>query len=175
MNLVRIVTLITVIGAICSCSKGKVKADTASGIAAEANPSTVHAASARIADPCKLLTQAEASEAVGAKLGAGELRHFGTVNRCAFYDPTKEEKLWLDVQNETAHVPDSQLFDSFAHGPDVKMISGIGDRAIWDHSQIGTFLYVLKGETMVAIGLPRTMATMTPAVEKAARLIAGRM
>jgi hypothetical protein len=174
MNLVRIVTVIVVLGAICSCSKGKAGSENASGVASDTTPSEVSATWHPIADPCKLLTQAEASEAVGTRVGAGELRHFGSIDRCSFPDAAKDQKLWLDVQTASATVPDSALFDSFTHGPDVKMVSGIGDQAIWNASQIGTFLYILKGGNMVAMGLGK-MPTMTPSVEKAAKVIASRM
>lgn len=157
----------------CAClsSKSNVPAQDASGSTSAASS----AATARITDPCKLLTEAEASEAIGAKLGPGVLKNLGVVTRCAYSNRAQEQELWLDVQNSTAVVSDPVLFDSLGHGPDSKWINGIGDQAVWAHSQYATFLYVLKGGNMVAMGLPRTMATVTPAVEKAAKLVATRM
>jgi hypothetical protein len=64
------------------------------------------------------------------------------------------------------------LFDSYAHMPNVKPVSGIGDQALWSHSDFGTGLDILKGGRLVQMGLPRTMTTITPEVEKAATLIA---
>jgi hypothetical protein len=81
----------------------------------------------------------------------------------------------MDVHNETAPVADAVLFDSYTHMPDVKPVSGIGDQALWSHSEIGSGLDILKGGRLVQVGLPRTMTTMTPGVERAARLIASRM
>jgi hypothetical protein len=133
------------------------------------------ASSARIADPCKLLTQAEASAALSAALGPGELKRMGIITRCAYSNAAADQKIFLDVQNETAPVTDAALFDSFTHMPDAKPVSGIGDQALWGHSEYATSLFILKGGKVVAVGLPRTVAAMTPGIEKAAKLIASRM
>ena len=81
----------------------------------------------RIADPCRLLTQAEASEAIGAKLEAGELKQFGGITRCSFYNMRDNEQgLILDVKNENSPTSDSAYFESDSHNPDAKAVSGIG-------------------------------------------------
>jgi hypothetical protein len=154
----------------CGCSSNKTEPSNQPSSQASASPS-----SPPITNPCSLLTQAEASEAIGAKLGPSDLRRFGIVTRCTYSNRGSDQGLWLDVRNETAPVADAALFDSYTHMPDVKPIAGIGDQALWTHSQIGTGLDILKGGRLVQIGLPRTMATMTPAVQKAAQLIASRM
>jgi len=147
----------------------------------------VQAASApRITDPCKLLTQVEASEAAGRKLNPGELERFGGITRCTFPDPTDSEgQIFLDVHGETAPVADAALFDSYLHAPNGKPVSGIGDQAVWSHSEMPspsgrsvmkfTSLDILKGGRLVEVRLPGSMTTITAGVEKAGKLIAGRM
>lgn len=104
------------------------------------------AAAPSISDPCKLLSQAEASAALGEKLGAGKLRHYGPVSRCQFFAGEKED-LFLDVA-------DPAMFDALAHGSDAKPIAGIGDRALWQHNEYATFLHIVKGGNMVSMGFP---------------------
>jgi hypothetical protein len=175
MRILKIIITLSAVAIFSSCNRGN-SPGSAQQSDQSSNTSVAQATSPRIADPCKLLTQNEASEAISTRLGPGEMKTFRGVTRCAFFNTqNREEELWLDVQNETAVVTDVVLFDSLSHGPDVKPVSGIGDRALWAHSQIGTFLYILKGGNMLAIGLPRTMAAMTPAVEKAGKLMASRM
>lgn len=169
MKFFRAVTVLALLAAVCACSGTKNSAAEPSGLQAQAAPT------ARIADPCKLLTQAEASEAIGAKLGSGDLKHFGIVTRCTYYSLATDQKLFLDVHNETAPEPDAVLFDSYTHMPNVKPVSGIGDQALWSHSEIGSWLDILKAGRLVQIGLPHTVTTITPAVEKAATQIASRM
>jgi hypothetical protein len=165
MKFVRVMVIGGALASACACSGTK-----AGGTTAQA-PSAP-----RIPDPCRLLTQAEASEAIGTKLDAGTLKRFGIITRCAYYNSrTREQELFMDVHNETAPVADPALFDSYTHMPDVKPVSGIGDQALWSHSEIGSGLDILKGGRLVQVGLPRTMTTMTPAVERAARVIASRM
>jgi len=107
--------------------------------------------------PANLLTQVEASEAIGAKLGPGELKRMGIITRCTYYNRATDQMLWLDVHNETAPEPDAVLFDSYTHMPNVKPVSGIGDQALWSHSDFGSDLDILKGGRLVLMGLPRTM------------------
>lgn len=175
MKLVRVMVVASALASTCACSGTK----PGPGQPADASTAGQPASVARIPDPCKLLTQAEASEAIGAKLDAGELKQFGAITRCSFYNKQdREQELFLDVQNETATVPDAALFDASTHGPGTKPVLGIGDQALWYHSDDrfgGTSLDILKGGRFVHVILPRTIATMTPAVEKAGKLIAGRM
>lgn len=127
-----------------------------------------HAAPAPISNPCRLLTIAEASVALGEPLVRSDVQHFGPIIRCRFFDASGDEPLWLDAA-------DAATFEGLAHLPDVEPVSGIGDRALWQHNELATFLYILKGGNMVSIGLPRTLSSLTPAVRKAAELIAERM
>ena len=175
MKQFRAVAFIVVLSVVFGCSGCKSK--TADQTASQTNSSGASAAptSPRITDPCKLLTQEEASAAIGEKLGPPELKDMGVVMRCAFRIQSTGHELFLDVQKPTATVADPVLFDSLSHGPDSKPVSGMGEGATWSHSEYATFLYILKGGNMVAIGLPRTTATMTPEVEKAGKLVASRM
>lgn len=174
MKALRVIAILGALAMFCRCN-GKSTEPTQQS-SQGSNTGAVKAAGPRIGDPCKLLTQAEASDAINTRLGPGEIKTFRGITRCAFFNSgNREEEIWLDVQNDSAVVDDRTLFDSLSHGPDVKLVAGIGDQALWSHSQIGTFLYILKAGNMVAIGLPRTMAAMTPAVEKSGKLIASRM
>jgi hypothetical protein len=126
------------------------------------------AASTPIANPCRLLTIAEASVALGENLVRSDVQHFGPIIRCRFFNASGDEPLWLDAA-------DAETFEGLAHLPDVEPVSGIGDRALWQHNELATFLYVLKGGKMVSIGLPRTLSSVTPAIRQAAKVIADRM
>lgn len=154
----------------CACSKNKPEAQAASSAAASPARATP------IADPCTLLTQAEASAAAGVTLSPGQTRRFGVVTRCTFTDradPSRE--VLLDVQNETAPVADPELFDSYTHLPDVQRVSGIGDQALWVHNEIDSEVDILKGGRLVEMKVPRSVTTMTPAITTAAKAIASRM
>jgi hypothetical protein len=169
MKFFQAITVLTLFAAVCACSGTK------NGAAEPASTSAPAAQTVRIADPCKLLTQAEASEAIGAKLGPGELKRMGIITRCGYHNRARELELFLDVHNETAPEPDAVLFDSYTHMPNVKPVSGIGEGALWSHSDFGSHLDILEGGKLVEMGLPRTLTTITPAVEKAATQIASRM
>lgn len=171
MKLARLIVIAAALASACACSSKKPAPEQAS------SSTDVQAASvARIADPCKLLTQAEASEAMGAGLEPGVLKRFGVITRCTFSNKrVPEQDLFLDVHNETAPESDSVLFDSYTHMPDIQHVSGIGDQALWAHSELSTRLDIFKGGRLVEVGLPRTVATMTPALEKTGKLIASRM
>lgn len=131
-------------------------------------------ASPHIPDPCKLLTAAEASELLGAKLSPGEIKRMGVVTRCAFRG-TADQEVFLDVHNETAPESDASIFDGMTHLPDVQPVSGIGDKALWSHDKFGSKLFIMKGGKLVIVGVPSTVSALTPAVEKAGKLIASRM
>lgn len=129
---------------------------------------TTAAAAAPIANPCKLLTPAEASAAIGRTLVRSDVQHYGPITRCRFFDAAGDEPLWLDAA-------DAATFEGLEHLPGVQPVVGIGDRALWQHDELATFLHILKGGDMISMGLPRTLATLTPGVQKAAKLVAGRM
>ena len=172
MKLVRVMVIGGALASACACSSTKAGPDQLAGVSATAKA----AFAPRIADPCKLLTQGEASEAIGAKLQAGELKRFGPITRCEFYSkPDSEQSLLLDVRNETSQVSEATLFDSDTHNPDAKSVPGVGDQAFWFHSELGSLLEIFKAGRLVSVTLPRTMTTATPALGKAARLIASRM
>ncbi len=129
-------------------------------------PSRVETA-APITNPCTLLTQAEATEVIGKKLGPGELTHPFTGARCRFIATPSMEELYLDVATPT-------LFAAYQEMGPTK-VPGIGDSALWIHSDVGSYLHIQKGSNYITLGLPKTFTTMTPAVVKAGKLIASRM
>lgn len=130
-----------------------------------AYPTIADAASAHpIANPCKLLTQAEVSAALSLKFGAGQLTHPG-LPRCRFLTASQEE-VFVDAV-------DPGMFDAYAHG--ATPLAGIGDKALWAHDRFSSDIYIVKGGNMVTLGLPRTITKMTPALEKLAKLVAARM
>lgn len=135
---------------------------------ASALAATAAAGATPISNPCKLLTPAEASAAVGQTLVRSDVQRYGPVTRCRFFNASGDEPFWLDAA-------DAATFEGLEHLPDAKPVAGIGDRALWQHDEISTFLHILKGGNMISMGLPRTLATLTPAVQKAAKLVADRM
>lgn len=140
---------------------------------AGASPSAAKApaapAAAAIADPCKLLTQDEASAALGEHTGQGELKHFGSITtRCSFYSPSTQKELFLDVSNPG-------LFDAATH-LGATPVAGIGDKALWQSDAHSSFLFIEKdGKVINMGGLPGGMATPSPAVQQAGKAIASRM
>lgn len=134
-------------------------------LASSAYPMVADAGSASsISNPCKLLTQAEVSAALGMKFGAGQLTHPG-LPRCRFLTASDDE-VFIDVV-------DPAMFDAYAHG--ATPLSGIGDKALWAHDRFSSDIHIVKGGNMVTLGLPRTISQMTPALAKLAKLVAARM
>jgi hypothetical protein len=123
---------------------------------------------APITDPCKLMTQDEASSVMGKKVGPGELTHPGPKPRCRFVTSTFQE-IFIDVSDPPF------VAGLLQDGTVAVSVPGIGDKAAWHHDQYSSALFIVKGSNAVVLGLPSTIATMTPAVEKEAKLIASRM
>ena len=117
-----------------------------------------------IADPCALISVAEVSEAMGRPSKAGELTHPFHGNRCRFYDATSQYEIFLQTV-------DPVLIKAVLK--DATAIPGMGDWAYWSAGAV----YVGKGNQALMIGfqLPHTLTAMTPAAEKLARTVAGRM
>ena len=147
------------------CSRS---AEESSATPTHASTAAARTRSAPLADPCKLLTQEEAAAAIGRSVTRSDLQHYGRVNRCRFFSADGDEPIWLDAE-------DAAMFDAVAHLPDAKPLSGIADQAFWQHNELSTFVHILKNGRMVSMGLPRTMSTLTPEAEKAAKLVASRM
>lgn len=164
MRYVKLFALLTSLALTASCSGSPGNTATTLGPQAAA----AQRPSPSISDPCKLLTLAEASAAIGKSLVRNDVQHYGPVTRCRFFDAGGDEPIWLDVA-------DAATFDGLAHMPGMKAVNGIGDQALWQHDELSTFVHILKGSNMVSMGLPRTFATMTPAVTKAAQLVASRI
>lgn len=132
-------------------------------------PQASAAPAVAIADPCKLLTQDEAAAALGKRTGPGELKQFGSITtRCSFYSPSTQEELFLDVSNPG-------LFDAAAH-LGATPVAGIGDKALWQSDAHSSFLFIEKDGKVINLGgLPGGMATPSPAVQQAGKLVASRM
>lgn len=162
-----VILLLTPLAFAAGCSGSAGSASTASA-AGQATASATARPSAPIENPCRLLTRAEASAAIGQTLVRKDVQHYGPVTRCRFFNAAGDEPIWLDAA-------DAGTFEGLTHMPDMRPVSGIGDQALWQHDELSTFVYILKGGNMVSMGLPRTLATMTPAVTKAAKLVASRM
>lgn len=165
MRIVLACAVSAAVALMAGCSQHQGSAPTTGEVAASATPTV--AAAAPIADPCSLLTQAEASAAMGAPVGPGQRKQFGKLTtRCSFSTASNDE-LFLDVSNPG-------LFDAATHMGAVP-VAGIGDHALWQHDQYSSLLMIEKGGNVINMGLPRTIASPTPAVLKAGKLIAGRM
>lgn len=117
-----------------------------------------------IADPCKLVSVAEVSEAMGRPSKPGELTHPFNGNRCRFYDATAQYEIFLQTV-------DPALVKGVL--AEATVLPGMGDWAYWS----GGAVYVGKGDHALMIGfqLPHTLTAMTPAAEKLARAVASRM
>lgn len=168
MRYIRLLFAVIVSSAFMTGCSGSDENTSAGASAAQPSPSTAQRSSASISDPCRLLTLAEASAAVGETLERNDVQHYGPVTRCRYFNAGGDEPIWLDVE-------DADTFEGLAHLPDVKPVSGLGDRALWQHNELATFVHILKGGNTASMGLPRTLSTMTPAVNKAAQLVARRM
>jgi len=116
--------------------------------------------------PCRLLTQAEISAALGTRFGAGQLTNTGAGPRCRFFTASQHE-VFIDVV-------DPALFDAYAHSADA-VLTGIGYKVLWQHTSYQSYLYILKDGNLVTVGLPRSLSVPTPAVRRLAKLIASRM
>jgi hypothetical protein len=123
--------------------------------------------SASLANPCTLLTQAEASAALGMQFGAAEMidnKKLG--KRCRF--ATSGDELFIDISDNNG------LADSYAHLPDATPVKGLGDKAVWMPGHI-PILCIVKGNTLVNIGFPPSVKSLTPGARKVAELVASRM
>jgi hypothetical protein len=164
MSSLRIFVVVILVGLIAGCS-GTKNSSAASGNSAVAS----HPRAAAIANPCKLLTQQEASAVMGAPVrGPGELVHIQNVGaRCRFFTKSEDE-LFLDAT-------DDSLYDTYSHLGGVPVPGIGGDGAMWLHSQVGSYLYIKKDGNMITMGMPRTITTVTPAVIAAGKAIASGM
>src|SRR5579875_884241 len=165
MRIVLTCSVFAAVALMAGCSQHQGSVPATGEVAASATPTA--AAAVPIADPCSLLTLAEASAAMGEAVGPGQRKQFGKLTtRCSFSTASNDE-LFLDVSNPG-------LFDAAVHMGAVP-VAGIGDRALWQHDQYSSLLMIEKGGNVINMGLPHTIASPTPAVVKAGKLIAGRM
>ena len=127
--------------------------------------------SASLVNPCTLLTQAEASAALGIQFGAAEMidnKKLG--KRCRF--ATGDDELFIDISDNTG------LADSYALLPNVVSVKGLGDKALWMPGRWETenkLLCIVKHNILVNIGFPPSVKSLTPGARKVAELVASRM
>lgn len=166
MRSLAMVAAAIVIAFACGCSGSKPAATDASNQGAAASAAAPAPSRATIADACKLLTQDEASAVMGVKMNPGESLHLQTGPRCRFLSKALDE-LAIDVI-------DGGMYNSYAQLAD-KQVSGMGEKTLWSHDQFGSHLFVLKSGNLAIVSLPKSIATVTPAVETAGKQIASRM
>jgi hypothetical protein len=166
MRSVAISAAVIVIAFACGCSGSKPVASDASNQGATSSATAPVQNKSTIADACTLLTQEEASAAMGVQMNPGQSFHLQTGPRCRFLSKAQDE-LGIDVI-------DGGMFSSYAQLAD-KQVSGIGDKAAWSHDQFGSHLFILKSGNLAVVSLPKSIATVTPAVETAGKQIASRM
>lgn len=160
----RIIAVMTVIVALAGCSNSK--RTVTGGPASSSSSPKASAAAFTIKDPCRLLTQDEASTIMGAKVGPGETHNIPPVIRCGYFTNSQDE-LFLDVSG-------TETFDG-SPAAGFTPVSGVGDKAAWQHDQFGSHLTIVKGPNMVTLGLPPSIHMDSAAMEKFGKLIASRM
>jgi hypothetical protein len=136
---------------------------TAAASAAPVDASAAPAAAAGSSDACALVTQDEATAAMGAKAAAGIAKtdHDGYTS-CRYYDPTKTKNVFVQFV-------DPKLADQMgAMGG--KDVAGVGDKATW----LSGSIFVTKGAKAAQVGLYlsgnslKTMDAGEPALAKTA-------
>lgn len=161
----RTIAVLAVVAGLAGCSSSKSTATSSSGSSSSAAKGTP-AAAFTIKDPCRLLTQEEASTIMGAKVGPGETHNIPPVIRCGYFTKSQDE-LFLDVSG-------TETFDD-SPAAGFTPVAGVGDKAAWQHDQFGSHLTIVKGPNMITLGLPPSVHMDNAAVEKFGKLIASRM
>jgi len=136
---------------------------------ASAAPAAATAAPAAAAanDACALVTQAEASTAMGASAAApiAKTDHDGYTS-CRYYDPTKTKNVFVQYV-------DPKIAEQM--GPmGGKDVAGVGDKATW----LAGSIFVTKGGKAAQIGLylnANSMKAMDPGESALAKTAADRM
>lgn len=160
MKWVRVLAALIVCAAITGClgTKGTASFSGGSAIAAPADPAL---------DPCKLLTQAEASAALGLKVSPGRtIKNLMDTTTCAFATPAGDD---LTIAIES---PD--FYNGVAANGGVP-VQGIGAKALWLHMPWSNELYVLKDHSLVHVSFPGHATGLSPAMIMAGKQIASRM
>lgn len=161
MKWLKAVTLAVVVcGAGCSGTKPSSQAN--QPVAATGASSS---ASRAAFNRCTLVTQAEVSTAMGHASQPGQY-HPIVGGRCNFYDAKSQYEIFLQSFDVAG------LTDSLAQ-MGAQRVSGIGEKAVFSYGSV----YVWKNGRGIQVGfmLPHPITQMTPAAEKLAKTIAGRM
>jgi hypothetical protein len=134
-------------------------------VGAATAPLSPPAASAAV-DPCKLVTTAEASTAMGASSLPGKLHKGRAGSSCRYYSPDHKMNVFVQAIGPADMQGASQLGG--------KNVSGIGDQAVWAAGS----LFIRKGGNFAQVGLYRTagsMEHMDPQIIPLAKAAASRM
>ena len=152
---------------VASAAPARASAAPADASAAPADASSAPAAAAAAGDACALVTQAEASTAMGASAAApiAKTDRDGYTS-CRYYDPTKTKNVFVQYV-------DPKIVDQM--GPmGGKPVAGVGEKATW----LAGSIFVTKDGKAAQIGLylsPNSMKTMDPGESALAKTVADRM
>ncbi len=151
----------------CSSGSSSSTATDASASSAPAAAATTAAATGGTTDACALVTQAEASTALGSTAQAGIAKTdrdgYGS---CRYYDATKTKNVFVQFV-------DPKLADAMA-AMGGKEVAGVGDRSTWLTGSI----FVQKSGKAAQVGLYLSAASlkaMDPGEADLAKIVAGRM
>ncbi|HEY0396423.1 MAG TPA: hypothetical protein VGD01_18245 [Candidatus Elarobacter sp.] len=134
-------------------------------VGASAAPLSPPAASAAV-DPCKLVTTAEASAAMGTRSLPGAPHKGRTGSSCRYYSADHKMNVFVQAIGPGDLQGAGQLGG--------KNVSGIGDQAIWASGS----LFIRKGGNFAQVGLYRSagsMEHMDPQIVPLGKVAASRM
>lgn len=122
--------------------------------AAPGDTATAPTAQADAVDPCALVTQDEATAALGAPAGAAERpteANNDNLSTCRYVAPRGQGVVVLAVMVYGIDVSRTAFQNAKAQPFPSEPISGVGDEAFWVDDPLNT-LYVLKGNRYVSFG-----------------------
>ncbi|MDQ6941274.1 MAG: hypothetical protein M3169_02030 [Candidatus Eremiobacteraeota bacterium] len=121
---------------------------------------------ASAANPCALVTTAEASTAMGVSSLPGKARTSSRSSSCRYYSADHTKNVFVQTIGADDMAGAGQLGG--------KPVPGIGDKALWAAGS----MFIQKGGKYVQVGLYRSAASMQkmdPAIVPLAKTAAGRM
>jgi len=150
--------------ALAACSSGS---SSSSSTTVESSSAPAAATTAAAGDACALVTQAEATTALGsaAQAGIAKTDHDGYTS-CRYYDATKTKNVFVQFL-------DPKLADNMTMMGG-KEVAGVGDKATW----LSGSIFFQKSGKAAQVGLylsPASMQTMDPGEVDLAKTAAGRM
>lgn len=171
MKWLRVLASLLAFAAITGCSGSKATASGAQGASGSARASGGGSTASPIAraplDPCKLLTQREASAAAGVQVRAGKpVPNLLDTTTCDFDTPANDQ---LTITEEPM-----DLYDSFAVTGGTS-IRGIGEKAQWENIFGSVHLLIVEHGRMVEVIFPQKATSLSPAMTEAGKQIASRM